>query len=325
MSDFKTFYQKYVPWFNDRLEAYPLPENPAGLYDPVRYAFNAGGKRIRPALLAAVAYSYGVSRETSLHAALAVEMIHLFSLIHDDIMDSDDMRHGKPAIHVKWDMNTGILSGDAVFALAFQSLNRSDPKRIPSLLPLFIQSILDVCEGQSDDLGFENRERVSVEEYLRMIELKTGRLLSSAAGMGALLGGAEEKEIQTLEQVVLSTGRAFQLQDDLLELTSDPENMGKSLGSDLVEKKKTFLLLNAYSLCDENERRLLDSMLTPDYISRNGLNRIRDLFETLGAIQITEERIREEVDTANRLASTLPDAQQQIMRSFSSFILNRKK
>ncbi len=325
MTDFKTFYRQYLPWFNDRLTAYPLPDYPKDLYEPIRYAFHAGGKRIRPALLAAVADSYGIPQEKSIHSALAVEMIHLFSLIHDDIMDSDDMRHGHTAIHVKWDINTGILSGDALFTLAFQSLIKDGNSVQATILPVFTQSVLDVCEGQSFDLSFESSDTVTIENYLQMIELKTGRLLSGAAKIGALLGNAGAKDIQIIEDVVLATGRAFQLQDDLLELISNPENMGKSLGSDLIEKKKTFLLLTAYSLCSEKERRLLDSMLTTDYILQNGISRIRELFDSLGAVRKTEERIKQEVDTAYRLAGKLPQDQKNKIRSFTSFILNRTK
>jgi geranylgeranyl diphosphate synthase, type II len=325
MTDFKTYYRGYVPWFNKQLINHPLPDSPEALYHPIRYAFSAGGKRIRPALLASLAASYGKSREKSLHAALAVEMIHLFSLIHDDIMDSDEMRHGQTAIHVKWDINTGILAGDALFTLAFQALTKTDNTRISDLLPVFIQSILDVCEGQSYDLSFETSDAVSVKNYLQMIELKTGHLLSGAAKMGVILGDASSEEIDIIEKIILCTGRAFQLQDDLLELISDPENMGKSLGSDLIERKKTFLLLNAYALCNENERRHLDSMLTPDYILKNGINRIRDLFESVGAIRLTEDRIKQEVETAHRLTEELPMAQKKMLYSFSSFILNRKK
>ncbi|MGC9513112.1 MAG: polyprenyl synthetase family protein [Fidelibacterota bacterium] len=325
MTDFHTYYKQYVSWFNDQLNACPLPENPSDLYDPIRYAFHAGGKRIRPALLAAMADSYGISRENSRFPAMAVEMIHLFSLIHDDIMDSDNLRHGKPAIHVQWDVNTGILSGDALFTLAFQTIQKSNPTIRNTILPVFTQSVLHVCEGQSYDLSFESSEAVRIDDYLQMIELKTGRLLSGAAQIGALLGNAGTEEIRIIEAVILATGRAFQLQDDLLELTSNPENMGKSLGSDLIEKKKTFLLLTAYSLCKEKERSLLDSMLTRDYISKHGISRIRDFFESLGAVRKTEERIKQEVDRAYHLAGKLADPQEKLIRSFTSFIMNRTK
>jgi len=325
VTDFKRYYGQYVSWFNDQLNACLLPEKPEDLYGPIRYAFHAGGKRIRPALLAAMADSYGISRESSRFPAMAVEMIHLFSLIHDDIMDNDNMRHGKPAIHVQWDINTGILSGDALFTLAFQTILKSDLSVRNAILPVFIQSILHVCEGQSYDLSFEPSKTVRIEDYLQMIELKTGRLLSGAAQIGALLGNAGEEDIQIIEAVILATGRAFQLQDDLLELTSNPENMGKSLGSDLIEKKKTFLLLTAYSLCNEKERSHLDSMLTPDYISKNGISRIRNFFESLGAVRKTEERIEQEIDRAYRLAGKLPDSQKKLIRSFTSFIMSRTK
>lgn len=325
MTDFKTYYGQYVSWFNNQLNAYPFPENPADLYDPIRYAFHAGGKRIRPALLAAIADSYGISRESSRFPAMAIEMIHLFSLIHDDIMDSDNLRHGQPAIHVKWDINTGILSGDALFTLAFQTIQKSDLSLRNTILPVFTQSVLHVCEGQSYDLSFERSDTVQIEDYLQMIELKTGCLLSGAAQIGALLGNAGEEEIRIIKAVILTTGRAFQIQDDLLELTSNPENMGKSLGSDLLEKKKTFLLLTAYSLCKKKERSLLDSMLTPDYISKHGISRIRDFFESLGAVKKTEEHIRQELDKAYHLAGKLADPQEKLIRSFTSFIMSRTK
>jgi len=325
MTDFKKFYADYLPWFDAAFSTYPLPHSPENLYGPVRYALDGGGKRLRPALLAAIADSYGADREESLHAAMAIELIHLFSLVHDDIMDGDELRHGKPTLHVKWDMNTGILSGDAIFTLAFKCLTEKNIPCLFQIIRIFIQSILDVCEGQSMDLDFESSDHVTDEAYLKMIEQKTGHLLSGAAKIGAVLGGASENELHLIESVILGIGRAFQLQDDLLELTSSADNMGKSLGSDLIEKKKTFLLINAYKTADKNQRSLLDSMLTPDYILNNGISSIRELFDTLGVIEMTVNRIRKEVDQTHILSRQLPTPQQNILNSFSSFILNRKK
>jgi len=325
MTDFNKFYPNYVPWFNEQLHTYPLPDKPENLYKPVRYALDGGGKRIRPALLAALADSYGISREESLHAALAIEMIHLFTLVHDDIMDSDELRHGKPTLHVKWDLNTGILSGDALFTLAFKCLTERNSPAIYQANRIFIQSILDVCEGQSLDLDFEKTEDVTEEAYLTMIEKKTGHLLSGAAKIGAVLGGASHKDLELIESVILAVGRAFQLQDDLLELTSSTDNMGKSLGSDLIEKKKTYLLINAYKAADKKQRSLLDSMLTPDYIFNNGINSIRELFHTLGVIEMTVNRIKQEAEKTRLITRQLPEPQQNILNTFSSFILNRTK
>lgn len=325
MTDFKKFYTNYKPWFNAEIKAYELPAFPENLYKPIRYALDGGGKRIRPSLLAAMADSYGIRKEKSLHAAMAIELIHLFSLVHDDIMDGDKLRHGKPTLHVKWDVNTGILSGDAIFTLAFKCLTDKDSPALYRASRIFIQSILDVCEGQSQDLDFETIEDVTEEAYLRMIEQKTGHLLSGAAKIGAVLGGATEEELDLIESVIISVGRAFQLQDDLLELISSSDNMGKSLGSDLIEKKKTFLLINAYKAADKKQRSLLDSMLTPDYIFTNGISSIRKLFDSLGVIDMTISRIRQEAEKTHILSRQLPGPQQKILNSFSSFILNRTK
>ncbi len=325
MTDFKTFYSDYLPWFNAAFRAYPLPDYPENLYNPVRYAMDGNGKRIRPALLAAMADSYGIKREDSLNAAMAIEMVHLFSLIHDDIMDDDQLRHSKPAVHIKWDVNTGILAGDAIFTLAFKCLTDKDLPALYRAGRIFIQSILDVCEGQSRDLAFESTDDVSEEAYLAMIEQKTGHLLSGAAKIGAVFGGASEQELELIESVILGMGRSFQLQDDLLELTSSPENMGKTLGSDLIAKKKTYLLIKAYQTADKKQRSLLDSMLTPDYILNNGINSIRELFDSMGVIEMTKNRIRLEAEMTRTLSLRLPERQQQVLNTFSSFILNRNK
>ncbi|MDD5582637.1 MAG: polyprenyl synthetase family protein [Candidatus Marinimicrobia bacterium] len=325
MTDFKAFYSQYVPWFHQQLIGFSLPKEPITLYDPIRYTFHAGGKRIRPALLSALAQSYGISKEESCFSAMAVEMIHLFSLIHDDIMDSDDVRHGKTTIHVKWDINTAILSGDALFSLAFQTIQKNEESICVTILPVFTQVVLKICEGQSYDLAFELSNEVTVDEYLKMIELKTGYLLSGAAILGALHGKANPEDIEIIKKTVLAAGRAFQIQDDLLELTSNPENMGKSLGSDLVEKKKTFPLLTAYSLCSKKERYKLDSMLTREYILKNGISTIKEFFEDLGVIHKTEERIKQEMDTAFTFSEHLKDNQKKVIHSFINFIMNRTK
>ncbi|MEM7574670.1 MAG: polyprenyl synthetase family protein [Bacteroidota bacterium] len=230
----------------DYLAAHPYRQEPLGLYEPVDYILQLGGKRVRPLLSLLGAQLFTDNWEQALPVAQAVEVFHNFTLLHDDIMDDSPLRRGQATVHEKWDVNTGILSGDLMLIKAYESLLDCPRKeRIPELMQVFNRIAVGVCEGQQYDVDFERRDDVSIEEYLKMIELKTAVLLGGALEMGALAAGANAEAAAHLYEFGRLTGIAFQLQDDLLDTFGTTEQIGKSVGNDIVRNKKTFLYLKS--------------------------------------------------------------------------------
>lgn len=220
-------------------------KEPKQLYEPIQYILSLGGKRIRPALTLMVCEFFGTDFNKAIPAALAVELFHNFSLMHDDIMDQAPLRRGKTSVHEKWDVNTAILSGDAMLILAYQYFENYEPKIFQELARLFSETALQVCEGQQFDMDFETRENVQVAEYLKMIEQKTAVLLGAAMKMGAIVANASDGDKEIMYQFGKNLGIAFQLQDDYLDVYGDPETFGKQVGGDIISNKKTFLYLIA--------------------------------------------------------------------------------
>ena len=224
---------------------------PRKLYEPVGYSLTIGGKRLRPALMLHAASLFGETLDHILPAAMAIEIFHNFTLLHDDIMDQADLRRGLPTVHKKYSENTAILSGDAMSILAFKYLAREcSSDRLPELLSLFSTTALEVCEGQQLDMDFETRDHVAIDEYLEMIRLKTAVLIACSLKIGALLANADPKEADLLYEYGINVGLAFQLQDDWLDVYGDPDVFGKSQGGDICANKKTYLLLRAIEACD---------------------------------------------------------------------------
>ena len=235
-------YQKH---FLSYLKDYNTERDPKNLYEPVQYILNLGGKRLRPILTLMTADCFGGDVNKALDAALAVEVFHNFSLIHDDIMDDAPLRRGQQTVHEKWDLNTGILSGDAMLIMAYQLFENYPPETFQNLLTLFSKTALEVCEGQQYDIDFETRNAVSIAEYLKMIEYKTAVLVAAAMKMGAIIAGASDEDQNRCYEFGKNLGIAFQLQDDYLDAFGNPETFGKQVGGDIIENKKTYLYLKA--------------------------------------------------------------------------------
>ena len=244
---------------DDALAALDLPARPAGLYAPVRYVLGGGGKRVRPALvvLAAEAWGGAEAGARALPAALAVETFHNFTLVHDDIMDHAATRRGRPTVHERWDEPTAILAGDLLMGLSYQLLGQTRGADVGRLLASFSRMVAALCEGQSLDLAFETRADVTVDDYLDMIDRKTGALLDLSLELGGLVGGADDEAVDALRRAGRLLGRAFQIQDDLLDLTADGDGWGKTIGGDLVEGKKAYLALRAVERAEGDEKRWL--------------------------------------------------------------------
>lgn len=301
-------------------------EEPAGLYAPVQYILDLGGKRMRPLLVLMAADLYRAPLEKALPAAMAVEVFHNFSLVHDDIMDAAPLRRGKPTVHRKWDANTGILSGDAMLILAYQYLEQYDPEEFKPITVLFSKTALQVCEGQQYDMDFEQRDDVTLDEYLHMIAFKTAVLLGCALQMGSLIGGAPEQEQLAIYNFGMSLGIAFQLQDDFLDVFGDPESFGKQVGGDIIENKKTFLFLQALSLAspaDTQELRDLYTIKPKDPASK--VSRVKQIFCECGADLAIQNRIAEYTNKAFDQLGNLDgnEAAKEALRAFGAWLLRR--
>jgi len=224
-----------------------LPQDPSNLYDPIKYILSSGGKRIRPILTLSACNMFKESIDDAMYPALAVEVFHNFTLVHDDIMDKSDIRRGEVTIHKKWNSNVAILSGDAMTIIAYKLLAKTDKKFLVSVMDVFNTFSLGICEGQQLDMDFENARFVSQEEYLKMVEFKTALLLKGALQIGAIIGEAKNSYISLIGEFGLNLGIAFQLQDDLLDAFGDSNVFGKKLGGDIVSNKKTILVAKAFN------------------------------------------------------------------------------
>jgi geranylgeranyl diphosphate synthase type II len=244
-----------------RLAVAVTPGSPRDLTEACRYVLSAGGKRIRSTLLLLSCEAVGGTARQAVDAGAAIEILHNFTLVHDDIMDNAVARRGRPTVHIRWNVNNALLTGDVLLGIAYSSLLRTRDSDIPRLCALFTQGLIEVCEGQALDLEFERRENVSARDYFTMIEKKTGRLIALAAEMGGLIGGGRPKDIGALRSFGHYLGRAFQLQDDLLDVIADQATFGKSIGGDIVERKKTYLLLTALEQATKEDRLYLETFM----------------------------------------------------------------
>jgi geranylgeranyl diphosphate synthase type II len=236
---------EYQDLISRHFESIKYQKEPNNLYEPIRYILSLGGKRLRPVLTLMATEVFDVDCQKALAAATAVEVFHNFSLIHDDIMDDAPLRRGNKTVHEKWNINTGILSGDAMLILAYQYFEEYEPHIFRELAKLFSQTALEVCEGQQYDVDFETRYDVTIPEYLKMIQYKTAVLVGAAMKMGAIVAETSAENANNIYDFGLNLGLAFQLQDDYLDAFGNPETFGKQVGGDIIENKKTYLYLKA--------------------------------------------------------------------------------
>ena len=309
-------FEKHISFIKSDIEKslnkIPLTNNPNYLYDPIRYILKGKGKRLRPILVHLVGHSYSADPEDLMKVSMAVELLHNFTLVHDDIMDNDSVRHGKQTVHKKWDEPTAILSGDAIFVLSQLLLNS-----LPQIIHRrFNEVSLNICEGQGMDKEFENDPSISMGKYLIMIGKKTGALLGLCAELGALLSGQKKEEAHSLFQYGLNLGLAFQIQDDLLEIFGDESAMGKSLGSDISKNKQTALTILAR---DDNSEKWLkfisNHSKVSDYQSYFDKNKIRNK---------VEESIQHYINKAYSALNAAPKSDKDHLQKFATLILKRK-
>lgn len=304
-------------------DAVPSRE-PVGLYEPVRYILEIGGKRVRPLLTLMSAEVFDTDYLHAMDAAMAVELFHNFSLIHDDIMDEAPLRRGNQTVHEKWNLNTGILSGDAMLILAYRYFEGYEPEIFRELAKLFSKTALEVCEGQQWDVDFETRDDVSVTEYLKMIEYKTAVLLGAAMEMGAIVARTSGENRRTIYEYGRLLGIAFQLQDDYLDAFGNPETFGKQVGGDILENKKTYLYLKAMEFGSEVQKKeLLELYQSSD---EGKIEKVKSLFLATGAsdatLQAIESYTQWAFDVLNRL--TVDDEKKSYLKNLGERLMNRK-
>ncbi len=274
------------------IENISMPETPPELYEPVKYILSLGGKRIRPALVILACDLYAGSVDSAVIPALGIEVFHNFTLLHDDIMDRSEMRRGHPTVHVKYSENVAILSGDVMSILASRLINQSPGVVLQLVHEVFTKTAMQVCEGQQMDMNFEDLLAVSEAEYLYMIELKTAVLIAGSLKIGAILGGASLKDANELYEFGRNLGIAFQLQDDLLDTYGDPSNTGKKVGTDIVDNKKTFLMIEALEKASPAQKEVLTDWLTrKEFDSKEKISAVKTLFDSLQIKEHTEKRI----------------------------------
>ena len=301
--------------------------DPSSLFKASDHLIKAGGKKIRPSLVVLSCEAVGGQAEDALKTAAAVELIHTFSLIHDDIMDKDEMRRGRPSVHAIWGEPMAILAGDTIFSKAFESISETNtenisPQRIIYTLKTVVDSCVKLCEGQALDVGFEGKLDVKENEYMEMIYKKTAALIASAAKAGAIIGGGTDEQIEALSEYGRLIGMAFQIQDDYLDVVSLEENIGKPVGSDIVEGKMTLMVVNALSNASDEDKDALISIL-----NANDESLVDDaiaIFNKYGSIEYTRDIALDNVKTAKELLDVLEDSQaKEALKLLADFVLER--
>lgn len=311
---------EYRKMANDEIAAIPYPATPKGLYEPISYTMDLGGKRLRPALVMMACEALGGDINKALKAAVGLELFHNFTLLHDDVMDKADVRRGKPTVHRRWNENTAILSGDAMLTMATQYVAQVEPSVLPAVMELFNRTAMEIYEGQQYDMDFEVRNNVTVEEYIEMIRLKTSVLLGCACKMGAIIAGASEANAQALYDTGVYMGLAFQLQDDVLDVWGDEATFGKAIGGDIMNNKKTFLLIGAMQKAQGDDANELRRWLNDEYALRSEkVAAVTALYERLGMREAADEAIKRYNDMALEALSKV-EMNEDARESFVKFI-----
>ncbi len=318
---------QYREAFSEYVKTRILIKEPENLYAPISYILNLGGKRLRPVLVLMTAEIFDTNFNKALDAALAIEVFHNFSLVHDDIMDDAPLRRGRETVHERWDVNTAILSGDSMLINAYQLFENYEGGVFRELAQLFTKTAIRVCEGQQYDIDFESRDDVEIDDYLKMIEFKTAVLVGASLQMGAIIAETTEENKEAVYEYGRLLGIAFQLQDDYLDAFGDPDIFGKQLGGDIIENKKTFLYLTAIQTAGNTEARQLEHLysITPQE-SSGKIEAVKQIFEHSGASLIALEEIKKYTSKAFELLDELDlaDDKKGLLRKFGSSLMNRE-
>lgn len=319
--------KKYSKSIDEEIKNSLCTVEPYELQKSTQHLIKAGGKKIRPSMVVLSAEAVGGTSEEALKTAAAVELIHTFSLIHDDIMDKDEMRRGEPSVHVVWGEPMAILAGDTLFSKAFETVLETPIdgvtyERVTGALKTVVDSCIKICEGQASDMCFEGNFEVSEDEYMNMIYKKTGALIAAATKSGAIIGGGTPEQVETLAEYGKLVGLAFQIQDDYLDVVSDEENLGKPVGSDIVEGKMTLMVVNALSKASEDDKEELIAILKAE--EDTDVERALELFDKYGSINYAKDIALDNVDKAKKLLDTLEESDAKIALSMiADYVLQR--
>lgn len=322
-------FQPYLEAISTQIQHTAYGEEPAELYEPIRYIMSLGGKRLRPLLTVLSANLFMDEWQKALKPAIAVEVFHNFTLMHDDIMDCAPLRRGKPTVHEKWNANTAILSGDVMLVNAYELLLDVAPDKLPRVIKRFNRTAAEVCEGQQLDMNFETRTDVSQEEYIGMIRLKTSVLLGFAMELGGIIAGADEATTQLLYDAGVNMGLGFQLKDDLLDVYGDPEKFGKQVGGDIMANKKTFMLIEALLLAEGKTKEELNYWLSLEqgsYDTAAKVAAVTDIYTQLGLDKIAQTLADEYFAKGFEALKNLPIApeRKRPIMEFAAFLVGRE-
>ena len=321
--------KNYSELFLNYIKSFRFKETPVGLYEPINYLLELGGKRVRPQLTLMATDIFGGNLEKSLPSALSVELFHNFTLMHDDIMDDAPLRRGQQTVHERWNINTGILAGDTMLVQAYQSLEAYPDELFGKLTRLLSQTAIEVCEGQQFDLDFETQSETTIEEYLEMIRLKTAVLVGCALKMGAYISVVDESEAQKLYDFGVKLGMAFQIQDDFLDAFSDSETFGKQVGGDIIENKKTILYHKALSMASFKQKGQLREWFQASKKFNNQADKVlivKKLFKETGAADASQKLMQYYTKEAFNILDSLAinTEKKQLLIDFSNKLMQRK-
>ena len=322
MSSIKTLQEK----FRDYLAKQDFFADPKELYEPIVYTMNIGGKRLRPVLLMLACDMYGGDLQKAMSPAVGLEMFHNFTLVHDDIMDKAPIRRNMETVYKKWNTNIGILSGDTMFAIAFKYMMRVDDDLITTVMEVFNQTAIEVCEGQQYDLNFETVGDISLANYMHMIKLKTAVLIGASLQTGAIIARAPRKEAEMIYQFGLNTGMVFQLVDDLLDTFGDEKTFGKRPGGDIKENKKTYLFLKGYELANEKQKADLDYLFSDKTINQTEkFQKVKAIWEELNLADYLRAEVQKyhkaAIENLNSLNAN--DEHIKVLRDYSNSLVER--
>ena len=312
---------------NEEIKKLEFPLHPADLYEPIKYILSLGGKRMRPALLLMACDMFGGDINKAISSALAIEVFHNFTLMHDDIMDNAPLRRGNITVHEKWNKNVAILSGDVMLVEGYKLMMNVDEHLLRPIMNIFNETAVGVCEGQQLDMEFETRNDVAIEEYIEMIRLKTAVVLGSALKIGALIGGASAEDAALLQTFGEQLGIAFQLQDDILDVYGNPEKFGKQVGGDIQSNKKTFLLIKALELADNGQSAELKKLLSDNqFHAAEKVEMVTGIYDQIGVRQNAWQAMQTYADKAFSAldAINLPNEHKQYLRDFADGLMVRE-
>jgi geranylgeranyl diphosphate synthase type II len=306
--DFSKIYNYYRLIVEKQLKLFNGKRIPDSVYSPIKYILSSGGKRFRPILVILACEAVGGKLSEAIYAAAAIEMLHNFTLVHDDIMDHAELRRGRLTVHKKWDENTAILAGDEMIAQAYKVLLRTKSPALKQVLQVYTDAFVQVCEGQGMDKEFESKKNVSLADYFKMISKKTGRVISASTEIGGIIGGGTKKQLIALRKYGEYLGKAFQIMDDLLDLVGNTKELGKKIGGDIKEGKKTYLLIKAMEKVRGSDRKLLFSISPSARVSEMFVNKAKKIYFESGVVADARKEVLKNTRKAQQAIALLPSS-----------------